>query len=311
MSLVAATEGLLELGDAEFRLFADLFRRHCGLHFNEDSRFLLEKRLARRVAELGLGSFSAYHYLLRTDASGDRELSHIVDELTTNETWFFRERGQLRALVDEILPELLLERGERSPTPVSIWCAGCASGEEPYSIVAMALEAGFQPGRDFRVYASDISRTMLQQARRGVYRPTSLRECDSYLLGKYFTEQDGLHRVADDVKRNVVFMHLNLLDRPRLSLLGPMDVILCRNVIIYFDADTKKRVIQAFEEKLRPGGYLLLGHSESLINLSSAFELRHLRNDLVYRRPHPAEEPRDRWQTRALAELEDEEGGGK
>ena len=89
----------LQLTDTEFRLFRDLFRDHCGLHFDQDSRFLLEKRLARRVRELGLGSLSAYHYLLRTDSSGDRELSHIVDELTTNETWYFRERGQLRALV--------------------------------------------------------------------------------------------------------------------------------------------------------------------------------------------------------------------
>jgi len=293
------------LTDTEFRLFRDLLRDHCGLHFDQDSRFLLEKRLTNRVRELGLGSFSAYHYLLRTDTSGDRELSHLVDELTTNETWFFRERGQLRALIDEIIPQLLMERAE-SGVPVSIWSAGCSSGEEPYSVVALALEAGFQPGRDFRVYASDISRSMLQKARRGVYRPASLRETDPYLLRKYFSEQDGHYRICDDVKRNVVFMHLNLLDRTRISLLGSLDVILCRNVIIYFDAETKKRVIATFEEKLRPGGYLLLGHSESLINLSSAFELRHLRNDLVYRRPDERDGPSDRWQRKSLAALEAE-----
>ena len=294
-----------ELTETEFRLFRDLLRDHCGLHFDQDSRFLLEKRLAARVRELGLGSFSAYHYLLRTDASGDRELSHIVDELTTNETWFLRERGQLRALVEEIIPELLMERAETG-VPVSIWSAGCASGEEPYSIVALALEAGFQPGRDFRVYASDISRTMLQKARRGLYRPNSLRDVEPHLLDKYFTEQDGHHRICDDVKRHVVFMHLNLLDRTRTSLLGSLDVVLCRNVIIYFGAETKKRVVTTFEEKLRPGGYLLLGHSESLINLSNAFELRHLRNDLVYRRPEGVGTPNDRWQRKSLAALEAE-----
>jgi len=300
-----AKDGALVLGDAEFRLFCNLFRRHCGLSFDSDSRFLLEKRLSRRIQELGLGSFSAYHYLLRTDASGDRELSHIVDELTNNETWFFRERGQLRALVDEILPELLLERAEGG-APISLWCAGCASGEEPYSIVAMALEAGFRPGKDFRVYASDISRSVLQKARQGLYRQNSLRDCDPYLRDKYFVEQDGLYRISDDVKRHVVFMHLNLMDRARLSLLGSMDVILCRNVMIYFDAETKRRVVESFAERLRPGGYLLLGHSESLVKLTSAFELRHLRNDLVYRRPHPSEVAVDRWQARALAALEEE-----
>ena len=306
MALPIPGDGSLVLGDAEFRLFCNLFRQHCGLDFDTDSRFLLEKRLTRRIEERGLGSFAAYHYLLRTDASGDRELSHIVDELTNNETWFFRERGQLRALVDEILPELLLERAEQGAGPVNLWCAGCSSGEEPYSIVALALEAGFRPGQDFRVYASDISRIMLQKARRGVYRQNSMRDCDPYLRDKYFVEQDGLYRISEDVKRHVVFMHLNLMDRARLALLGTMDVILCRNVIIYFDAETKKGVIGSFAERLRPGGYLLLGHSESLVKLTSAFELRHLRNDLVYRRPHPSEVPVDRWQNRALAALEAE-----
>ena len=306
----ANRDGGPHLTDTEFRLFGDLFRDHCGLHFDEDSRFLLEKRLRRRIRELDLGSFASYHYLLRTNASGDRELSHIVDELTTNETWFYRERGQLRALVDEIMPELLLERAEQG-APVSIWSAGCASGEEPYSVVSLALEAGFRPGRDFRVYASDISRSMLQKARRGVYRPSALREAEAYLLQKYFTEQEGQYRVCDDVKRHVVFMHLNLLDRSRISLLGSMDVILCRNVIIYFDLETKKRVITTFEEKIRPGGYLLLGHSESLINLSNGFELCHLRNDLVYRRPHDREAPRDRWQQKSLQALEEETSGRK
>ena len=181
----------LVLTDAEFRMYCELFRGHCGLHFGPDSRFLLEKRLARRVCELDLGSFAAYHYLLESDASGDRELSHIIDELTTNETYFFRERNQLRALIEEILPELRARREKVAPTPVSIWSAGCSSGEEPYSVVMLALEAGFEPGRDLRVYASDISRKMLQKARRGEYRPASFRDTSPELQKKYFAERDG------------------------------------------------------------------------------------------------------------------------
>jgi chemotaxis protein methyltransferase CheR len=159
-------EASLQMTDAEFRLFRDLFRSHCGLYFDDDSRFLLEKRLARRVRELDLGSYAAYHLLLRREVKREEELAAVVDELTTNETYFFREQAQLRALVQEILPELLHERRRFGAPLVSIWSAGCSSGEEAYSVVMMAREAGFEPGRDFRVYASDISRRMLHKARR-------------------------------------------------------------------------------------------------------------------------------------------------
>jgi chemotaxis protein methyltransferase CheR len=289
----------LTLSDLEFRMFCELFRDHCGLHFSSDSRFLLEKRLARRVRELDLGSFSAYHYVLREDSAGDRELSHIIDEITTNETYFFRERGQLRALIEEIIPEAQRSRESGASPLVSIWSAGCSSGEEAYSIVMLALEAGYLPGRDFRVYASDISRKMLQKARRGEYRPSAFRETEPELQKRYFEEREGVWRISDEVKRHVVFTHLNLLDRSRISVLGTMHVILCRNVIIYFDRETKSQVIQMFNEKLRPGGYLLLGHSESLINITSAFSLRHLRNDLVYQRPEVGKSRSDPWHAAA------------
>lgn len=292
------------LTDAEFRMFCELFQDHCGLSFGIDSRFLLERRLSRRLAELGLGTFAAYHYQLKNDTSADQELSHIVDEITTNETYFFRERNQLRALIEEILPDLAERRRRDGGGPIAIWSAGCSSGEEPYSIVMLAMEAGLVPGRDLRVYASDISRKVLQKARRGEYRPASFRETEPSLQKKYFEERDGLWRISDDVKRHVVFTHLNLLDRGRISLLGTMDVVLCRNVIIYFGPDTKAQVIRMFEEKLHPGGYLLLGHSESLINITNAFELRHLRHDLVYRRPHPCDgEREDPWHEAAAAAI--------
>ena len=271
----------LRFTDTEFRMFRELLRSHCGLHFADDLRYLLEKRVARRAEALGLASFSSYHYLLRRGTDGDDELARLIDDVTTNETYFLRERDQLRALVEEILPEL----GEGSSGPVNVWSAGCSSGEEPYSIVILALEAGLVPGRDLRVYASDISRSMLQKARQGDYRESSFRSMEDPLKRKYFVEKEGLHRISDDVKRHVCFAHLNLLDPARQGLLGTMHVILCRNVIIYFDLETKRRVLCAFDAKLRPGGYLLLGHSESLINLSTAFELRHLRHDMVYRKP--------------------------
>jgi chemotaxis protein methyltransferase CheR len=293
--------------DAEFRMLSELLRGHCGLHFGPESRYVLEKRVARRLAELELGGYGAYHYLLRRDASGGEELARLVDELVTNETYFFREKNQLRALYDEILPEL---RGRHPARPISIWSAGCSSGEEPYTLVMLALEAGLAPGRDLRVYASDISRPMLQKARRGLYREASFRQTEPALRDKYFLEKDGLYRISDEVKKHVDFIHLNLIDRSKIALLGGVDVVMCRNVIIYFGLETKQEVIRTFEEKLRPGGYLLLGHSESLINLSSAFELRHLRHDLVYRKPAPGDSPYDPFHAAAAAAVARADRGG-
>ncbi|MGH0032134.1 MAG: CheR family methyltransferase [Myxococcota bacterium] len=281
------------MNDGEYRMIAELIRRECGLHFGEETRFLLERRVARRMRERGIAGFSAYHYELRSSTGGG-ELAQLIDEITTNETYFFRERRQLRALVTEILPEAKLQaRGRKGP--ITIWCAGCASGEEPYSIAILAAEAGMDPSGELRVYASDISRRMLQRARQGTYREASFRETEPPLRERYFEEKDGVWRICDEIKKNVDFIHLNLMDRSKVALLGSMDVILCRNVLIYFDQESKRRVIETFESKLRPGGHLLLGHSESLINLSTSLELRHLKNDLVYRKPMPGLSTPDLW----------------
>jgi len=290
-------DGELVLTDAEFRMFANLVREHAGLDFTESCRFLLERRLSRRVRELELDSFAAYHYRIRNGSSGPEEFPNLIDELTTNET------SQLRALIDEIFEELQLDRDKRGGRPINVWSAGCSSGEEPYSIAMLAREVGLTPGVDVRVYASDISRRMLRKARKGIYRESSFRDTDPHLREKYFLEKDGLWQISDDLKRDVDFIHLNLLDTSKIALLRTMDVILCRNVIIYFGIDTKCDVIQTFYEKLRPGGHLLLGHSESLINLSTAFELRHLRRDLVYRRPLPGMTTENPWNIAAAAAI--------
>lgn len=300
----------LEMTDAEFRLFADLIRARCGLHYDADTRFLAERRIARRLRDADIGSFSAYLYELRHGANAEDEFSQLVDLLTTNETYFFRERTQLEALVQEIIPERLACARDAA-RPVSIWSAGCSSGEEPYSIVMLALEAGLRPGRDLRVYASDISRTVLAKARRGVYREASFRETEPRFRKRYFVQNEGLLRISDDVKRHVDFVQMNLVDPTRYGLLGPMDVILCRNVIIYFDLETKKRVMASFHDQLAPSGFLLLGHSESLINVTADFELKHLTRELVYRRPVPGEERSDPWHRIAARALGDETAGDR
>jgi len=275
------------MNDLEFRKFQEMIAGVCGLYFGEDLKYVLERRVARRVRELNVASIGAYHQFILSKGPGERELDQLIDDLTTNETYFFRERRQLTALVEEILPERVACSKRRGP--VRILSAGCSSGEEPYSIVMLAQQAGFQAGSDFTVYAADICRPMLHKARKGVYRTNSLREMPPEFLARFFSEHDGLYSISEEIKSAVHFIHLNFLDEERMALLGRADVILCRNVIIYFSRETKKRVINTLYHKLQAGGYLLLGHAESLLNISTEFRLCHLKNDLVYCRPVPGE----------------------
>ena len=273
----------IRLDQAEFRLLRELVNEHCGILFGTDARPVVERRLRDRLAALGLHSFGEYYQLLRFDERGRAELEEAIDVITINETYFFREAYQLRAYKEEILPVL-----RASPTPrerVSVWSAGCSTGEEVYSIAIATRESGYFQGKSVRVFGSDISRRCVAHARRGVYGPSAFRAMPPETRRRYFTERpDGAH-VSDDLRAVCQFGHVNLLDVPRSAVVGRVDVIFCRNVLIYFDDVSRRRVIDMFYDRLLPGGYLLLGHSESLLNLSTAFELVHLREDLVYRKP--------------------------
>jgi len=272
----------LQLTEEEFRLIRDLIYSHCGLFFDQDSKYLLDKRLVKRLAHHNLAGFRDYYQFLKYDRRKDEELSDIMDILTTNETYFFRESFQLKAFTDEILPELkVLKERERT---LRIWSAGCSTGEEPYTIAMLMLEQQLFPGWRIEIVGSDISQRVVQHARKGIYGKSSFRCTEDRYLKRFFTEVEGGYRICDEVRELVSISHMNLFDANRLALLGKMDLIFCRNVIIYFDLDSKKRVIDAFYNTLRSGGFLLLGHSESLMNLSTAFALRHLKNDMVYQK---------------------------
>ena len=272
----------LQLTEEEFRLIRDLIYSHCGLFFDQDSKYLLDKRLVKRLAQHNLPGFRDYYQFLKYDRRKDEELSDIMDILTTNETYFFREGFQLTAFTDEILPELkVLKERERT---LRIWSAGCSTGEEPYTIAMLLLEQELFPGWRIEIVGSDISQRVVQHARKGVYTKSSFRCTEERYLKRFFTETEGGYRICDEVRELVSISHMNLFDANRLALLGKMDLIFCRNVIIYFDLASKKRVIDAFYNTLRSGGFLLLGHSESLMNLTTAFALRHLKNDMVYQK---------------------------
>lgn len=276
-------ETVIPLSEDVFRLIRDIIRDYCGLYFDDGSRYVLEKRLARRLAAHNLDDFRDYYRFIRYDKNSETELAAVIDVLTVNETYFFREMNQLRALSEEILEELKeTNTGRKS---LRIWSAGCSTGEEPYTLAMLISEKTGFNGWDIEICGSDINQTVLRTARKGVYRKNSFRTTESYYLHKYFTEEDGSYRISDHIKKFVNFSYLNLLDPFKSKFMGKMDVILCRNVMIYFDLASRKKVIDNFYDRLNEGGYLLLGHAESLINISTAFALKHFKNDMVYQRP--------------------------
>jgi chemotaxis protein methyltransferase CheR len=273
----------------EFRLLRDLINEQAGLHFEDDAMYLFDRRLGERLAALELGSFDEYYQHLRFSIRGQAELEEAIEALTTKETYFFRQEYQLRAFRDELLPRMARDNAARRR--LAVWSAGCSTGEEVYTIAALVDEIGLFEGWDVRIIGTDISKHSVAAARRGVYRSASFRSTSFERRALYFIDQhEGTH-VVDRIKKMCHFGQFNLLDSGRAAIVGRVDAIFCRNVLIYFDVRSRRRVIDSLYERLIPGGYLMLGHSESLLNVSTAFELVHLKEDLVYRKPLASE----RW----------------
>ena len=275
----------IKMSADEFRLLRDFVYQHCGLNFTEDSKYLLEKRLGRRLQQHNLKTFKDYYYFLRYNPNKDQELSEVIDLLTTNETYFFREDFQLKAFVEDVLPEIRKRKEKEGKKTLRIWSAGCSSGEEPYTLAMLLLDQPWVKSWHVEVIGTDISQRVLHMARDGVYGDASFRSTDPLQKLRFFTEIEGKSRINDEVRNLVSISYLNLFDTTRIGLLGKMDAIFCRNVIIYFDKAGKKSVIENFLQRLVPEGFLMLGHSESLINLSTSFQLRHFQHDMVYQKP--------------------------
>ncbi len=259
----------------------------CGVFHGVDSSYKLERRLGPRLQALGLRSFREYSQYLREAADGPHELSEVIEELTTHETYFFREQFQLDAFAQDVLPAIAKRR--RAAQRLTIWSAGCSTGEEAYTIAMILLESGLFAGWHLEVIGFDISRKVLSTARYGAYSGSSFRSPNLTLAGRHFSECviDGRpsRRVSDELRSICSFHQLNLLDRAAIQRLGAVDLIFCRNVLIYMGAEARTAIVDAFYDALIPGGYLLLGHSENLLNLETRFENVHLDRDLIYRRP--------------------------
>lgn len=272
------------LSDDVFRLLRDFIRDYSGIYFDDRARYLLEKRLTARLGINNINNYRDYYRYLLYDRNREDELAAIMDVLTVNETYFFREKNQLLSFSEEILPEL--RQKNRNTRKIRVWSAGCSTGEEPYTIGMLILESNLFNGWDIEILGSDINRRVLRTARRGIYRQNSFRCIERYYVNKYFDPlPNGSFKILDKVKKLLNFGYLNLLDRVKMGSLGRIDVVFCRNALIYFDIPSRKKVVEGFYNVLPDGGHLLLGHAESLINMSTAFALKHLKHDLVYQKP--------------------------
>ncbi len=270
----------------EFRLIRDFINRFCGIHFADDSSYVVERRLRERLRELRVGDFAEYYRYLQYHPKAERELEAAAEVLTTNETYFFREAYQLRAFTDEILPAVRARALARGSKRLDIWSAGCSSGEEVFTIAMLIDASGLFDGWDVRVFGNDISRRVLSKARGATYGSASFRAMiPDY--AKYFIETDEGKQVHPRIRAMCHFGHLNLMNQRRAAIVGRVDVTFCRNVLIYFDDASRMKVLDTIYQRLNRGGYLLLGHSESLLRSSTAFEITQLTTDIVYRRPIP------------------------
>ena len=262
------------LSPAAYAFLADLVYQRSRIRLGADKQALVAGRLGRRLQSLGCGSYEEYCERLQA-AGAEDEISALVDLISTNHTHFFREAAHFDILGERLLPSLA-ERAITAGRGIQVWCAAAASGEEAYSLAIVLAEfVRLRPGLGWRVYASDISRRMLQACRLGIYESDKVDLPDPALLARHFQhgigEREGFYRVKPELRRHVTTEYVNLFQEAYPVPRG-LDVIFCRNVMIYFDVESRRLLVERLFEQLAPGGYLFVGHSESLLGLGHRFK---------------------------------------
>jgi chemotaxis protein methyltransferase CheR len=267
----------------EFQELQRIFNTAAGLRFDDSALPLFQRRLASRLPLHDLTSYRDYVRLLEFGAQAGLELAAALDLLTSGETYFFRHKEQLALLSDQILPRL--HEANITTRRLIVWSAGCSSGEEPYTVAILLQESGLFQGWNVRIFGHDLSHERIELARQGCYFQGAFRSTDERIRRTYFHGNGRIWQVNDEIRRLCQFAPQNLLDKHHDSLLGRVDLILCRNVLIYLDERARARVIENLYDRLVPGGFLLLGHSESLKFMDTPLELISLEQELAFRKP--------------------------
>lgn len=271
------------LTEEEFRRLCDYLYRRSGIVFTEAKRYYVERRVNERMAATGSQSFASYFARLRINAQGENE--QFVNALTVNETYFYREEHQLRCLTTDLLAERV--RKKRKGGAIRIWSAPCSTGEEPFSVAIWLLENWpLVDEYEIEIVGSDIDTQVLEHAGQGIFGKRSLMRLSPYLVTKYFSPvMEEQWRILDDLLSSVQFSAVNIVERDETRAHGRFDVIFCRNVLIYFDDASRRLAAENLYESLLPGGFICLGHTESMSRISPLFEVRQFGDAIVYQRP--------------------------
>ena len=260
----------IDLSDKEFQIIRDHIHKNYGINLGQEKKTLVYSRLRSVLQEQGMSDFTEYFNYLKNDRSGEASVK-FIDRITTNHTFFMREAEHFNYFRDEVLP--YLERTHAKDKDLRLWCAACSSGEEPYTL-QMIIQDNFRnkPGWSTDILATDISSKVLTKAIRGVYPNENIKALPPEWQERYFNKLDNENSVvSDDLKKRVCFRKFNLMNSV-YSFKKPFQVIFCRNVMIYFDAQTREEVVKRFYGCTEPGGYLLIGHSESLNHSRSGYK---------------------------------------
>jgi len=272
----------ITITEDEFQKFREYFYRKTGINFESTKRYFVDKRLVERIEATGNPDFRSYFVMLRFQASGE-EVQQLTNLMTVNETYFLREEYQFQCLVNSILPELV--KNKTSNSPIRIWCIPSSSGEEPYTIALYLMErwAGIAKW-DVEIISSDIDTSILHKARVGRFSTRSVQHVPVPWLTKYFTRQGDEYQIGEDIRQAVEFTRVNLAEPSDTRPYRNFDVIFCRNLLIYFDDVSRKSAAETFYDALKPGGFICLGHSESMSRISSLYKVRKFPEAIVYQK---------------------------
>jgi chemotaxis protein methyltransferase CheR len=273
----------MTLSDELFEKFAKLIYRRTGISYENNKKYYVQKRLEKRAEILEIETLNEYFQMLKfTDDLV--EFEKIVNELTVNETYFFRDFPQLRNFAEDVLP--MVVKAKKDHKKLKIWSAACATGEEPYTLSIILQEMLDHPEEwELQILATDINTDVLRFAKNGLYEPRAVKEVPAEYLEKYFTKRHDKYLINLKVRGTVNFRKINLIDETEMSNINGCDFIFCRNCLIYFDDESRKNVIASFYECLNPGGFIFLGHSESMARISSAFKMQRVGDTIVYSKP--------------------------